>query len=427
MRVKLAFGKDGLWMDLPDRNVTVLEPKYIAGLADEKEALRSVLRAPIGTPALHELVQTDDTVAIVFSDITRPQPRDRMLPVLLQEIAHVPRDRIVLINGLGTHRPNTEAELITMLGKDIVANYHIVQHNSFDPSTMVDVGYTSLGHRVSINAEYMRAKVRILTGFIEPHFFAGFSGGPKAVLPGIADQRSVLENHNFELIAHPRATWGVTTGNPLWEEMCEMALMTNPTFLYNVTLNRDKQITGVFAGDLLQAHAAGCEFARSAAMVGVPEPFDIVITSNSGYPLDLNLYQAVKGMSAAAQVVRRGGSILIAAECWDGIPDHGEYKQMLQEASTPAEMIEQIRSYGYVRQDQWEAQVQAQIQLLAEVYVRSTYLDPPTIERALLKPCTSPEATVASLLQRYGDNATICVLPEGPMTIPYVAGQGPAS
>jgi nickel-dependent lactate racemase len=155
-------------------------------------------------------------------------------------------------------------------------------------------------------------------------------------------------------------------------------------------------------------------------MVPVPRPFDIVITTNSGYPLDLNLYQAVKGMSAASQIVREGGAIIIAAECWDGIPDHGLYGQLLREARDPQDLLRRIHTPGFLEQDQWEAQVQAQVQLRADVYVRSDGLTVQQIESALLKPCLRVEDTVAELLQRYGSGASICVLPEGPQTIPYV-------
>ena len=421
MRVKLAYGREGLWVELPDDNVTLLEPRYVPGLPDEREALRAALCAPTGTPPLRDLVTPDDTVAVVFSDITRPQPRKQMLVVLLEEISRVPREQIVLINAVGTHRANTRDELDEMLGHDIVEGYRIVQHDPLDQTSSIYLGESSFGHRTHINAEYMRASIKILTGFIEPHFFAGFSGGPKAVLPGIAGQRCVLENHGAEMIGHPRATWGVTEGNPIWEEMCEVALMTSPTFLLNVSLNRDKRITGVFGGDLLGAHAEGTRFVGGNALVPVAAPFDIVITSNSGYPLDLNLYQAVKGMSAAAQVVKPGGSIIIAAECWDGIPDHGEYGQLLQMASSPEEILAMVRSPGLCRQDQWQVQIQAQVQMKADVYVKSLYLGAEAVERAMLRPCASVEETVAGLLDRYGPDATICVLPEGPMTIPYVA------
>jgi nickel-dependent lactate racemase len=420
MKVKIAYGRHGLEVDLPASNVTVVEPNYTPGLPDEPAALRAALQSPIGSPPIAALVEPGDQVAIVFSDLTRPQPRRRMLPVLLSELAHVPPEQVVLINALGSHRPNTDAELVEMLGPELVSRYRIVQHNAFDDEGNEYLGRTKLGHEIWINATYLQAGVKILTGFIEPHFFAGFSGGPKAVMPGLAAQKSVLANHNAEMIGHPLATWGITAGNPIWEEMLEVALWTQPTFLYNVSLNRDKQITGVFAGDLEQAHRVGTQHVARTAMVPVEAPFDIVITSNSGYPLDLNLYQAIKGVSAAAQIVKEGGAIIIAAECWSGVADHPQYSQMLQGASSPRELLAQIRRAGQVAQDQWQVQVQAQVQTRADVYVKSS-LAPAEVQGAMLRVCDSIEGTVEQLLGRYGPEATLCVLPEGPMTIPYVA------
>ena len=423
MRVKVAYGREGLWIDLPGDNLTVVEPRYLPGLPDEQGALHAALRHPIGTPPLAELVSPDSTVAIVFSDLTRSQPRRRMLPILLDEIAAVPPEQIVLINALASHRPNTETEMVGMLGSEIIDKYRVVQHNAFDSEDSECLGRTTAGHDIWLNRAYTRADVKILTGFIEPHLFAGFSGGPKAVLPGIASQVSILANHSAPMIGHPRATWGVTAGNPIWEEMQEVALWTQPAFLYNVTLNRDKQITGVFAGDLEQAHRAGTDFVAETAMVPVEELFDIVITSNSGYPLDLNLYQAVKGLSAAAQVVKPGGAIIIAAECWSGVADHPEYVQLLQSAPSPQALLERIHASSEVLQDQWQVQIQAQVQARAEVYVKSS-LSPADVEGAMLRVCDSIEETVAGLMQSYGPDATICVLPEGPMTIPYLFPPG---
>nr|HID13147.1 nickel-dependent lactate racemase [Anaerolineae bacterium] len=420
MRVRLAYGREGLWVDLPDRNVTVVEPRFVEGLPDEEAAIVQALRQPLDSPPLRELVKPEDTVAVVFSDITRPTPNDRLLPPLLAELSHLPREQIVLINALGMHRQNTEEELRGMLGADIVGNYRIVQHDAWDESGLVNLGRTRFGHEILVNRTYAEATVKILTGFIEPHFFAGFSGGPKAVLPGVAGVRLVLENHSAAMLDHPGATWGVTVGNPVWEEMLEVALKTAPAFLLNVTLNRERAITGVYAGSLQVAHRAGTAAVRQTAMVRVDAPFDIVITSNSGYPLDLNLYQAVKGMSAAAQVVREGGSIIIAAECWDGVPDHGEYKKILQMADSPQALLEVIRRPGFLMVDQWEAHVQARVQCRAEVYVKSRYLSETEIRGALLRPCRQIEETLVELLARYGPDARICVLPEGPQTIPYV-------
>jgi len=421
LKITLAYGKTGLGIELSDAwNVTVVQPKYIPGLPDPQSALRQALQRPIGSPPLRDLVKPGDRVGIVFSDITRPAPNHLLVPAVLEQLAHIPQEYIVLFNALGTHRRNTEAELRTMLGDEIVDRYRIVQNDAFDPSTQVRLGVTRRGHEIWISREFTGCDLKVLTGFIEPHFFAGFSGGGKAVMPGMAGLRTVLRNHGAEMIAHPKATWGVTWGNPIWEEAREVALKLGPLFLLNVTLNRDKQITGVFAGDLDAAHAKGCAMVRETAMMPVSHPFDIVITSNSGYPLDLNLYQAVKGMSAAAQVVRDGGAIIVAAECWDGIPDHGLYGQLLREANSPQDLLEWIHTPGFLKQDQWEAQIQAQIQLRADVYVRSDYLTPQQIMSALLKPSPCIEKTMEELLGRYGPQAMICVLPEGPQTIPYI-------
>jgi nickel-dependent lactate racemase len=309
-----------------------------------------------------------------------------------------------------------------MLGPEIVDHYRCLQHDAGEAQNLVALGETRFGHPVRINRTYMEADVKILTGFIEPHFFAGFSGGPKAVLPGITDLDSVLSNHGAEMIGHPQATWGVAEGNPIWEEMLEVALKTAPTFLLNVTLNRAREITGVFAGDLIQAHAQGREFCRRSAMIPLPHPFDIVLTTNSGYPLDLNLYQAVKGMSAAARIVKQGGSIVIAAECWDGLPEHGQYANLLREADSLEALLARIEAPGFACQDQWEAQVQALIQLKADVHVYSDGLSDAQIRKALLTPCHSIEDTLDELLLRHGPEAQVCVMPEGPLTAPYIAG-----
>jgi nickel-dependent lactate racemase len=240
-------------------------------------------------------------------------------------------------------------------------------------------------------------------------------------MPGMAGLTTILRNHDAEMIGHPRATWGVTWTNPIWEEVREVALMAGRSFLLNVALNRRKEITGVFAGNLDQAHQQGCEFVRGSAMAPVHQPFDIVITTNSGYPLDMNLYQTVKGMSAAAQVVSRGGAIIVASECSEGIPDHGLYRQLLAEAKSPSELLARILTPGFLAQDQWEAQMQAQIQLQARVFLHSDRLSHDQIRDALLEPCDDIAATVLRLSAEMGGRPRIGVLPEGPQTAPYLA------
>jgi nickel-dependent lactate racemase len=429
MRIKLAYGKHGLWIDLPDKwNTTVVAPAYVPGLVDPAAALGAALHMPIGPQRpLAEIIRPGDHVGIVFSDITRATPHHLILPAVLNELSRIPSANVTLFCATGTHRSNTDAELRGMLGDELVDSYRIVQNDAFDPATQVCLGRTGRGLEIWLNREFVECDVKILTGFIEPHIFAGFSGGGKAVMPGMAGQRTVLGNHGADMIAHPRAIWGVTHGNPLWEEVMEIAHCAGSaegTFLVNGALNKDHEITGVFAGDLDAAHAAGCAFVKRTAMAPVSRPFDIVVTTNSGYPLDLNLYQSIKGVSAAAQVVRDGGAIIVAADCWDGIPEHGMYGQLLREAANPRELLERVHAPGFLAQDQWQAQIQAQIQLKAEVFLRSDNLTDGQILASLLQPCGRVEDTIADLLEVYGPDASICVLPEGPQTIPYVADGG---
>lgn len=424
MNITLAYGRGQLTVPLPDQT-DVVQSHFVAGLPDEAAALHAALRNPIASAPLASKVKPRDKVVIVHSDITRPTPNDRILPVLLAELeaADIARDDITLLNALGTHRRQTDAELRTMLGSDIVANYRCLQHDANDDATLVPLGTTMRGNPVRVNRHYLDADVKILTGFIEPHFFAGFSGGPKGVLPALAGAESVLSNHGREMIAHPNATWGVTQGNPIWEEMREVALMTNPTFLVNVTLNAARQITGVFAGDLLAAHQAGCDFVRQSAMVAVAEPYDIVITTNSGYPLDQNLYQTVKGMSAAARIVSDGGTIIMAAACQDGLPDHGRYAGLLTEGGSPQGVLDMLAQPGFGEQDQWQVQIQAQIQLRADVHIYSDGLSEEQITRALFTPCRDITQAVGRLCAHLGPQTRICAMPEGPQTIAYLESQ----
>jgi len=421
MKIRLAYGKTGLNINLPDElNITVIIPKFVKGITDQKGAIRKALKQPIKSLPLIKLVKPSDKIGIIFSDITRPTPNKLILPAIIDELEHIPQQNITLFNALGTHRSNTETELRMMLGDSIVENYQIVQNNANDQSTQAYLGTTSKGHDIWLNQEMIKCDVKILTGFIEPHFFAGFSGGGKAIMPGMAGQQSVLGNHDANMISHPKATWGITEGNPIWEEIHEVALKVGKSFLLNVSLNNKNQITGIFSGDLSAAHKAGCNFVKETAMVPVSHYFDIVIASNSGYPLDLNLYQSVKGMSAAAQIVRKGGTIIVAASCWDGIPDHGLYGQLLKDAKNPKDLLNKIHKPGFLKQDQWQVQIQAQIQLKANVFIHSNNLTPTQIHTAMLQASENIEETLEDVLKKYGHQASICVLPEGPQTIPYV-------
>lgn len=415
--VNLSYGKTGIVIDVPE-DADIFIPRYQAGLTDETCAIRQALRNPIGTAPLSQKVHPGDKAVIVHTDITRPTPNHQILPVLLEELeeAGIHRSDITLLNALGTHRQQTESELRKMLGDSIVEHYACIQHNAWDDANLASLGKTSLGHPVRINRAYINADVKILTGFIEPHPLAGFSGGPKSVLPGIAGFESVLSNHGRNMIAHPKATWGVTEGNPIWEEMCDVAQRTEPTLLVNVTLNRQHQITGVFAGDLISAHKAGCAFVGSQALIRVDHAYDIVVTTNGGYPLDQNLYQSCKGISAASRVVRQGGAIILVAACQDGLPMHGNYISLLQRGGSPQGVLDMLAVPGFASPDQWAVQNQAQDQLHADVYVHSQGLTDDQIRLALFTPLHDLPAALDEFRHRYG--CRICVLPEGPLVIP---------
>ena len=420
MRARLAYGRNGLEVDLPV-GVTLIEPSHRPGLTDERSAVIDALRSPIAGPALASLARPGQRAVVVFSDITRPVPNRRILPPLLAELdaAGVRREDITLLNATGLHRPNTRDELVEMLGEEIVESYRVVNHVASDAASLELVGRTSRGTAVLLDREYLRADLRILTGFVEPHLFAGFSGGAKSLLPGVSGEATVQSNHGAAILADRRATWGVTEGNPVFAEAREVAQLAPPSFILNVTMNREREITGVFAGELLAAHDAACAFARESAMQPVAEPFDVVVTTNSGYPLDMNLYQAVKGMSAAAQVTKPGGAIVLAAECAEGV-GHGHFVDLLTSRESPRELLDDIFSPGFQVIDQWQVQILAELLLRHSIYLYSDRLNVADVRRAHLRPSADVAATVAELRAAIGPAARVAVMPEGPLTIPYL-------
>lgn len=418
MKINLSYGQGYLPIDLPGDRTTVIEPARRPGLPDEKAAVISALENPIAARPLREWIKHGDRVCITFTDHTRATPNERIIPWLLDHLAGVPRQQITLLNQLGTHRPNTREELEKLLTPEVVRHYRVINHEGGNPETLIQFGTTADGTPALINRHLAQADVRITTGFIEPHFFAGFSGGVKGIVPGCAGLETVMSNHRARNIAHPKATFGLTQGNPLWEELREIALRTGPNFLLNVTLNEQRQITGVFAGDILKAHQTGCEFVRSSAMQKVAAPFDLVVTTNSGYPLDLNLYQGVKGMSAGARIVKPGGTLILACECREGVPAGSHFDNLLRNVSGPEEILALLNSSERVRPEQWQAQIHALIQSQAKVLLYSSLSDELT-KAAFLTPCRDIGATVRQRLAELGPEARVAVLPQGPLTIPY--------
>ena len=343
MRVELAYGSGRLPVELPDDRTTVIAPSHPVPADDERAEVVSALRRPVSGRPLREVVPPHATVAISVCDGTRPQPRRVVVPAILDELDGItPLGSIVVLVATGTHRGNTEDELREMLGDDVVDAVRVVNHDARDDASLTWMGRFGAQVPVWLNAEWVAADVRITTGFVEPHFFAGFSGGPKMVAPGLAGLDTVLTLHDAARIGHPQARWGVTEGNPVHDDVRAAAAATNVDFALDVILDAEKRIVRAFGGPLFDMHRHACRAAKQIAMQPVPEAFDVVVTSNSGFPLDQNLYQAVKGMSAAAQVVKPGGVIVCASQCRDGFPSHGSYLEQLLSASSPQDLLTAI-------------------------------------------------------------------------------------
>src|SRR5215210_8119116 len=419
-QVSLAYGRSRLPVEVPD-HASVVTPVPTPAARDVPAELRRALGDPVSGPPLRERVRPGQTIAISACDGTRAQPRHLMIPAVLEELdGIVDLDDVVVLVATGTHRGNTEPELRAMFGDAIVDSVRIVNHDARASDTHRFVGTFGAGVPVSLNELWVDADVRLTTGFVEPHFFAGFSGGPKMVAPGLASLDTVLVLHDAKRIGDPRATWGVTVGNPVHDDVRAIAEATGVTYAFDVILNQDQEVIEAFGGDLLEMHATAIESARRVAMAPVDEPFDVVVTSGAGHPLDQNLYQSVKGMSAAHQVVRPGGTIVCAAACRDGFPEHGSYREELTSGS-PEQLLAEIAGRERTVPDQWQVQIQAKIQSTSRVVMHTSYLSDADLAAAHLEQTADITGTVETALRSAGRDARLCVLPEGPQTIPFVA------
>jgi len=413
---ELPYGLSTVKVSVPERNLAfVLKPGHVPGLPDEADAVRTALRNPLGQKPLAEGVRPGDSVVVIVTDNTRACPDDRLLPPILQELERVvSKEQITIIVALGLHAPLNEGQLRELLGDEIVSGYKVVNH---DPDGVVNIGVTSRGTPVDINPLVVNADFRVSTGFIEPHFFAGFSGGRKSIAPGVFGLNSAYVNHGYSMIEHPLARAGVLKGNPIHEDMVEQARMAKLDFVVNVLLNARKEITRVFAGDLVEAHEAGCEAARAVVGNRVEHRVDITITTNSGAPLDLDLYQTVKGMDVASLVTRDGGVVIVASSCSDGVGPQS-FVDLHQSCGGPIDVLQKIRREEPIGV-QWQNQILARIQMRNHVMLRSE-LDDAVVSSMQLEPVHDLTTAVAAALQRLGPRAEIGVIPDGPLVLPLL-------
>jgi nickel-dependent lactate racemase len=427
VRVSLAYGAGRMDVDVPD-DAVVVEGGEAPALEDETECVRRSLRAPLAGPTLRDLIGPDVMVAVVFPDLTRPMPNTTVLPPLLAELesAGAGPERVELLCGTGTHRQATPSEMAALVGPDIVSRYRIHDHRA-DNGDHVRVGEVE-GTPVLLDRRYVEADVRIVTGFVEPHFFAGWSGGPKGACPGLAATSTILEAHSPARIADARSTWLATEGNPVHEFVTAATALCPPDLCVDVTIDRHRRLTGVFTGVLPDSHRAACAFASRSVTQAVDGRFEVVLTTNGGHPLDRNLYQAVKGMAAAERVVTDGGIIVMAAACSDGLPEDGAFARILHGATSPEQLL---RPDGPGELDAWQAQVLGRVLGRAEVWMYSDGLSDQSIEAGLMTPQHDVAAAVTQALALQGRGARLCVLPQGPLvvatpfeTVPVHGGAG---
>jgi nickel-dependent lactate racemase len=428
MRVDFAFGRSGLSLDLPEGfQYRLLEARSAVPLADAPSAIAKALDAPIASPPLVELARGNRSAAISICDITRPAPNREVLPPLLArlEAAGIPHEGITILIATGLHRPASDAEIREICGEEIASGYRVLNHHARELSEHRYLGETAAGTPVYLDERFVSADLHLTLGFIEPHLMLGFSGGRKLIAPGLAAQETIQVLHSPRFMRDPRAVEGSIAANPLHHELLEIARLARHDFLVDVALARGtprRPIAAVFAGEPVAAHQQGVEFVSRVMLETLDQPADAVITTAAGYPLDLTFYQAVKGITAAAHIVKPGGKILLLAACEEGVGGL-EFSRMLREALPDHEFMEKIAN-APVTIDQWQLEKLALVTTRTETFYYVPGLPPEFQSNVWGTVFPSAEEAMRALAASLGRNARIAVIPEGPYVLARV---GPAT
>ncbi len=418
MKIHLAYGTQGLDVEVPDRNLAkVLTLGTTPPLANPAGTIEQSLLTPISSPPLARLARNAKTACIAVCDITRPVPNKLLLPPMLKILEEngVERSNITILIATGLHRPSTLAELDLMLGVDILSRRRVVDHRAGVRGEQKYLGVTKKNTPVFIDKRYVEADLKMTVGFIEPHLMAGFSGGRKMIAPGSAGEETIKALHSPTFLDDPLCREGSLDQNPLHHELLEIAQMAGHDFMIDVSLDANGNITGVFAGDPRQAHAAGVQAVRGFVRSTIAEPADIVITTSAGFPLDLTYYQAIKGMTAALPVLKKGGMLILAAECAEGLG--GEtFSVMATRFDTAKAFDEWIHSHP-VEVDQWQLQECVKAARAADVVVVARGIQNAQKEKLFVQSAPSVEEAIERGLRKLGRDATIAVIPKGPYTL----------
>ena len=414
MKISLNYGHDSMALNIPDENyVGTLSPKDIREIEDPINEVRRALANPIGSKKLKKLVSSQDKIVILASDITRPSPSSVLLPLIIEELkeAGVSNNQITIVFGLGVHRKQTEEEKKKLVGKDIYSKIKCIDH---DIDSCVRIGTTKRGNEVFIFKEILDADFVIATGNLEYHYFAGFSGGAKALAPGVCGRETIANNHKHFL--EPGAQAGKIEGNPIREEIEEIGEMIDINFMVNAVLNSHKKVVKVVAGDVTKAHREGAEYINNIFGVKIGNLADIVIASPGGYPKDIDLYQTHKAMENAKLAVKKGGIIIVVGECRDGLGEK-KFAEALNGKLSPYELIEELKNNFILGRH--KASRVAKIHLDSEIYLISNLVD--EIKKKLfIKNYSSLKEAFLNALKIQGEKAKILVMPYGGSTLPYL-------
>ena len=415
MQITFAFGKVGLELGLPvGPSYVLLQPRSVPPLNDVSQALATALDHPIGTPGLRELAEGKKSAAISVCDITRPAPNSVTLPPLLKRLEEsgIEREKITIFIATGLHRPATQAEIHCIVGSSIATHYNVVNHYAKDFGSHVDIGTTRRGTPVLIQKGFVEADLHITLGFIEQHLMAGFSGGRKLIAPGLAAQETIKVLHSPKFMREPAAIEGSIEENPLHAELLEIASLARHDFMLDVALTKSREIAGVFAGDGVDAHAAGVRFLRETLLEMISDPVDAVITSAAGYPLDLTFYQTIKGITAAQHIVKPGGRILVMGQCSEGV-GAPEFAAKLSRMKNYGDYLDDIRD-APVEVDQWQLEKLALAGQKHELLFYTPGISPTEAGGLAQQMYSDPSAAIHALVDGLPAGARVAVIPEGP-------------
>lgn len=415
MKAGLLYGQRTVDLELPDSTI-LLEMKKLEALADPNEAILHALGHPIQSPPLKDLAAGKKNACIVISDVTRPVPNRVLLPPILQTLhqAGMRKEQITLLIATGMHRPNLGEELEGMIGRDLAQHYRVVNHYSRNPECYRKIDEID-GAPIEINTHYLDADLKILTGLIEPHFYAGYSGGRKAILPGISSFETMKFMHSYKMIDHPKVTNCVLEGNPFHEYGLRVTELAGADFIANVVINKERQVAGVFAGHFKQAHLEGCRMVYEHSTAPLDQRVDMVITSGGGFPLDATFYQISKALICAKNILKKGGTIVVTCECREGLGSL-EFCGIMRSGCSPQEFFEGYCEPENFVIDQWCAQnIYQVLDYAGKIYVYSQGLAYEDLMKMGMIKIENVQETADRLLPEHGRTA---VIPEGP----YVVG-----